>query len=118
MVAAGAFGVAAANAFGLPLPPCPLRTFTGIPCPGCGAGRSISALLEGNVAAAIDHNVLVPLALALIVWSVAVAVARRAGRRWWDPLTSRAASIVTAATLGAFWLLRLLPWGPTSWLAP
>jgi hypothetical protein len=117
-VVAGVVGVAATRAVGLPLPPCPLRALTGIPCPGCGAGRAISAMLDGDVIAAVDHNVLVPLALALIVWSAIAAVSRGAGARWWDPLALRSASLVTAATIGTFSLLRLLPWGPTAWLAP
>jgi len=117
-MAAGVVGVAASRAVGLPLPPCPVRALTGLPCPGCGAARSISALLDGDLLAAIDHNVLVPVALVVISWSAVVAVSRRAGRRWRDPLSWRGASVVTAATIGAFWLLRLLPWGPTAWLAP
>ena len=118
VLAVGVVGVAATRTLGLPLPPCPLRTLTGIPCPGCGAGRSISALLDGDFLAAVDHNVLVPLAIALIAWSAIAAFSRRSGARWWDPLAARWASLAVAAAIGGFWLLRLLPFGPAAWLAP
>lgn len=40
---------------------CPLRTLTGIPCPGCGLTRSFLAIAQGNFAEAISYNVLGPI---------------------------------------------------------
>lgn len=116
MVAVG--GVAGAHALGLALPPCPLRWLTGLPCPGCGSGRCLTALLEGDVVGALDHNVLVPFALVVLLWSAAAAVAGRTGRRLMDPLQARHASRLMACVVGLFWLARLVPWGPGAWLAP
>lgn len=118
-VAVGGVGaVGVARGIDLPLPPCPLRALTGIPCPGCGAGRCVTALLEGDLGGALDANALVPLALLLVVWAGVAAMAGRLGLRLGDPLRSRYASLAVAATVGGFWLLRLVPAGPGAWLAP
>lgn len=40
------------------LPACPIRGAIGFYCPGCGAARSLHALFHGDIAAAVDFNVL------------------------------------------------------------
>ena len=126
-VTGGAAGAAAAAAVGvvgvaealdLSLPPCPLRALTGLPCPGCGSARCIADLLDGDLAAAVDHNLLVPIALIVVMWAGVAAAARRAGHPLWDPLRHRWASMAVAVTIAGFWLLRLVPVGPGPWLAP
>jgi hypothetical protein len=53
------------------VPPCPLRTITGIPCPMCGMTRGVTALVHGNLAHAFSLNpgsfLVVALALLLLV---------------------------------------------------
>ena len=53
------------------VPPCPLRTITGIPCPLCGMTRGVTALVHGDVGHAIFLNpgslLIVALAVLLIV---------------------------------------------------
>jgi uncharacterized protein DUF2752 len=53
------------------VPPCPLRTITGIPCPMCGMTRGVTALVHGDFARALLMNpasyVAVALALLLLV---------------------------------------------------
>jgi len=53
-------------------PLCPTKFFLGIDCPGCGLMRGTHDLLHGNVAAALDHNVLIAVLapLAVIAWGV------------------------------------------------
>lgn len=116
VAAGGVASVAAAGATTFPLPPCPLRTVTGVACPGCGAGRCITALLDGDVGAAFAYNALVPVALLLVLWAGVATVGRRYGIALWDPLRARHASRILAGILVAFWVLRLLPWGPGQWL--
>lgn len=41
------------------LPACPIHAATGFFCPGCGAARSLYALLHGHLAEAMDANLLV-----------------------------------------------------------
>lgn len=56
----GISGLYAATGIGLP---CPFREITGWQCPFCGGTRLGSALLHGDVAAALAYNPLVFLAL-------------------------------------------------------
>jgi hypothetical protein len=55
-------------------PRCPFHFLTGLYCPGCGSQRAISALLHGEVLAAINFNVLMVLSLPLLIYSAAIYV--------------------------------------------
>lgn len=46
---------------------CPLRALTGLDCPFCGGLRGTYALLHGDVGTALDHNLLLPLYLGLLL---------------------------------------------------
>jgi hypothetical protein len=48
--------------FEVPIPLCPLKFVTGIPCPTCGGTRALRALGHGAVLAALRLNPLVTLA--------------------------------------------------------
>ena len=69
------------------VPPCPLRTLTGVPCPLCGMTTAVKAVCTGHVQASFTANpfgiVGVVLALVLLVRpsvrSVRVPVALLAG---------------------------------------
>jgi hypothetical protein len=41
---------------GLPTPRCTFHDWTGIPCPGCGATRSVRHLMHGNLPGALHMN--------------------------------------------------------------
>ena len=51
-------------------PVCPTRALLGIDCPGCGLMRGTHDLLHGNIAGAVDHNILIPVLvpLVLLLW--------------------------------------------------
>jgi hypothetical protein len=73
IVGAAMLGVAAVRPL-LPfefVPPCPLRTITGIPCPLCGMTRGVTALVHGDIARAAVLNpgsfLVVGLAVLLLV---------------------------------------------------
>lgn len=95
-------------------PPCPLRTFTGLDCPLCGATRSTHALLRRDLAAALDFNVLFVLVLPLVV------LAAGSWLLWGHPpswMTRAPARWAVLAAAGAFMVVRNLPWSPLDVLA-
>lgn len=47
-------------------PPCPSRLLLGVDCPGCGGLRGTHDLLRGDVAGALDHNLLLIPFLAML----------------------------------------------------
>ena len=60
--------------FQLPLPSCPLRETTGVPCPLCGSTRTFAALARLDFAAALRLNPLVCVAAcaASALWLLAM----------------------------------------------
>jgi hypothetical protein len=94
--------------------PCPTYALTGTYCPGCGGLRAAHALLHGDLVASLGRNPLVlPLAIALAVWSL----------RWWrrgrTPVrvdTSGWRFRLVMAGILVFWAARNVPgW---TWLSP
>jgi hypothetical protein len=63
-------GVAAAWPL-LPHPPlCPLLSLTGVPCPLCGATRSVVALLRGDLGASVRFSPIGVLVVALVAYAL------------------------------------------------
>ena len=52
-----------------PVPPCPLRTITGVPCPLCGSTRGVIAAVHGHLGQALTLN---PASLLTILLAVAL----------------------------------------------
>lgn len=97
-------------------PTCPTQALLGMDCPVCGTLRGLHALSRGRVVEALDHNVLLALAvpLGLIVWwrwvrgALGRPVAPMATPRW---------AVASAVALAAgFTVLRNLRWAPLAWL--
>jgi hypothetical protein len=101
------------------LPDCPLKTATGLDCPGCGMTRALRAVAHGDLGVAADQNVLLVIALPVLLVAWAAWLVRDLGLtrarplRWtWKPLTP-----VLMSLIFGFWVLRLLPFAPFDWLA-
>lgn len=60
-----------------PVPPCPLRTITGIPCPLCGSTRGVIAAVHGHVG---DALVLNPASIGVLVLALLLVVGWRVER--------------------------------------
>ena len=60
-------------------PKCPIYSFTGYKCPGCGTQRAIHALLSGDLAQAWNYNAGLLVALPVMALYVLVEIAPR---RW------------------------------------
>src|SRR5918993_2510711 len=99
-------------------PPCPSRVLLGFDCPGCGGLRGTHDLLHGDVVAAMDHNLLVPVVLAVAGLSLALWLLPLVGRpaRRLAPPRWLATAAVVVVTL--FTALRNLPVPGLEWLGP
>ena len=60
-----------------PVPPCPLRTLTGIPCPLCGSTRGVIAAVHGNIGHALALN---PASIGVIVLALLIVLGWRVER--------------------------------------
>lgn len=102
---------------GGPYPTCPTRALLGIDCPACGTLRGLHALSRGRVVEALDHNLLLVLAVpigALVWWHWFRAAIGRPTRVVTLPAWAVPAGVVLAVT---FAVLRNLPVPGWAWLA-
>ena len=58
---------------------CSVLASTGHPCPGCGSGRSLSALLEGDPLRALGYRPFTLVAITAAAWRTVTA---ESGLRW------------------------------------
>ncbi len=91
-------------------PSCPLRTATGLPCPGCGSQRAIHDLLHGHLAAALAHNALLVLALPYLLLGIYMEYAGGKYRhtQLYHRLFGKTAALIWLALVLAFWGWRLV----------
>lgn len=90
-------------------PICPLRAFTGIDCPACGALRATFALSRGDLIQAADHNLLFVLAVPLAFLAYAGWLARSLGVEVPRLRAPARAATMAAVVAVAFMVLRNLP---------
>ncbi len=85
---------------------CVMRTYTGMPCPGCGLGHALIALLHGDFSASlVFHPLLLPLAALFPVLAICLLkpeLFAKFNRLW----------IGAAVLLTVFYLVRLVIYFP------
>lgn len=81
------------------VPPCPLRTLTGIPCPLCGMTRGVTAAVHGNLGRALELS---PASILLVLLAVALIVTPRLPARVTAPVW------VVLGVLALMWSFQLL----------
>jgi len=95
------------------LPGCPFKALTGWDCPGCGSSRMLYSLLHGDLAAAARYNALALVAVPFLLWRWLLWVRAARGGRSVVPV--RLPGVVWSAlpfVVGAWWLVRNLPFAP------
>jgi hypothetical protein len=98
-------------------PKCPFYLLSHLYCPGCGSQRSLSALLHGNIIAALHNNFMLIVFLPLLLWSVILHFSfsdRRKVFLFYHPLFGKMVVILVIS----FWILRNIPIYPFNLLAP
>lgn len=99
-------------------PFCLFHRTTGWLCPGCGSLRAFHHLLNGELALALRHNLLVVLSLPLFLFLAGRLILSALGRPV-RPLTIPGRWIwLGLAVLILFGIARNLPFAQTLWLAP
>lgn len=96
-----------------PLPVCPTKALLGIDCPGCGSLRMLYSLMHGDLLAAARFNALGLAAVVLLVWAYFTwTYGRAVGRRVRGWQHRRWAALVTLSLVGAWFVLRNIPFAP------
>lgn len=95
---------------------CLAKLTTGFDCPGCGGTRAFYFLVRGDLPAAARHHLVFVFAVPFLLWAY-VAWAGNQIFRWRLPQLRPGpwTATVFMAVLGAFTVLRNLPWAPFSW---
>lgn len=93
-------------------PKCPFRTLTGYKCPGCGSQRAIHDILQGNIFAAFQQNMLLIISIPYLLLGFAFDLYRSTNPlylRWRKRLYGTKAIYFVLAIIIVFWILRNTP---------
>ena len=101
------------------LPKCPLYSMTGLYCPGCGSQRATHQLLNFNILAALQHNVLYFAGLLIFAYhGIITGINILFKKKMYNYLYHPKTPIIVLVFILFFWLLRNLPYYPFILLAP
>lgn len=107
--------VAAQQGYSVSLWSCPIRHFTGVPCPTCGMTRSFLALARGDWSAAISYHafgpVLVGLLLLIVIHLGLELICKQRIRTPYTPLLGdRRFYLLATITVLGYHIIRLSLW--------
>lgn len=72
---------------------CPLKSLTGLDCPGCGGLRAVHSLVHGDIGGALNHNLL---AVLMYLPAIAIGWFLWMRREWDEPTSNGSGAAVTA----------------------
>ncbi len=99
-------------------PPCPFHALTGLDCPGCGTLRALHQLTHGHASAAFGLNPLAIVVLPIALYALGSAAhSALTGREHNEPRISGRWAWLVPIAIGAFWLLRNMPWPAVRWMS-
>ncbi len=99
------------NYYSLPGISCPLRQFTGVPCPTCFLTRSTCMALQGDLEDSFKMHMFGPfLALFLVIWSIKSIKTKRV----FPFLIKEKYLIIYLFSLIVYWILRMFYGFPSS----
>lgn len=100
-------------------PKCPVHSFTGLYCPGCGSQRAIHSFLNLNFKDVFSYNPLVGIILSAIVIDILLFTLNIKRFRPYTFLkTNRYFSLIVLYTVILFTIFRNIPVFPFTLLAP
>lgn len=87
---------------------CPIRRFTGLPCPLCGMTHALCAIGHGQFRRAVELHALSPVVFGLFVGGLAATLAELGGwvPPWTTSLQPRIFGVLVVLLLG-YWAWRL-----------
>jgi hypothetical protein len=99
--------------FAFPIPLCPLKELTNIPCPTCGGTRALRALSHGALLAALRLNPLVTIgalaAIPLLAYAAATALFNAPRLRFvLSPIDQRLLRIAACTAILANWVFLIV----------
>ncbi len=99
--------LAAAAAAIIAAVPCPIRSLTGLSCPGCGTTRALGDLLGGHALEALSHNYFLVVSAPYIALLAYSAIADRGPAKSIYRLLTAPAAIGAMLSLSvAWWIAR------------
>ena len=100
-------------------PKCPLYSYTGIYCPGCGSQRATHQLLNFNFFGVLHQNLLYVIGLFVLTYYVVITILQLVFKK---PVTNyldnKKVLWFFVFVIVLFWIARNLPWYPFTLLAP
>ena len=100
-------------------PKCPLYSFTGLYCPGCGSQRALHQMVHGNIIQGIRYNYLLPLLIVVLIYQGFISVMNKVFHKsYYNMFHSSLAVKILLVIILLFWILRNLRFYPFTELAP
>ena len=100
-------------------PKCPLYSYTGIYCAGCGSQRAIHQIVNGHIVTGIRHNYLLVLVIAVLAYKTVLFLLNKIyNKTYFDIFHKPIVTKIILILVLLFWALRNINHFPFTELAP